>query len=418
MNIGYVLADFPVFSETFVGDEMRAMQARGHKIVPIVLRPQSEPGQEADRELASSAYRLADIPTQTALSAATGVGARVLPALDFVRKQKLLPRTSLLANALKIAGVAKHHGCSHLHAHFSGGAAAHAIVAARAIGASVSFICHGHDVYSEPEDLPLKLHAANFVIATCADMAADLRKMAPGAKIVLSYCGVGLEKFPLRVTPQTNGKLLFIGRLFPQKGVDDIIAALASLSPDERMPLDIVGDGPQRPALEMLAREKGLLESSVRFLGAKPRSWFAENGADYAALAAPFKTGPKGERDSGPTVIKEAMAMGLPVIASRYMGVKEMVVPGTGLLMEPGDVAGLAKSIAQVRSWTNEHRAEVIAKARTHMEAGFSLENQAAELSAFIEAAQEQSGSKARQIKLKLGTNQLSTFYGKYFHRT
>lgn len=395
MIIAYILSDFPVFSETFVGDEMRAMQALGHEIVPIVMNARREAGQEADRELAEQAIRLPAIPHKTALASLPFLRPSALSGLSFLRRQTLLPTKSLAGNALKIAAIAASRGAKHFHAHFAGGAAAHAILAARLTGASVSFICHGHDVYSEPEDLQVKLDAADFVIATCADMAADLKAMSPSANIKLSYCGIDPAQFPFNGGSQSNGKLLFIGRLVEQKGVGQLIGALATIPAEARMPLHIVGEGPQRAAWEQRARDTGLLGTSVTFLGPKPRSWFIENGAAYAALAAPFKTGPNGERDSGPTVIKEAMAMGLPVVASRYMGVKEMVVPGTGLLVEPEDVSSLARAIQTVRSWTVEERTQLKAAARSHIERNFTVEMQAAELFSFIREG------KLNQIQIK-----------------
>jgi colanic acid/amylovoran biosynthesis glycosyltransferase len=417
MNIAYVLADFPVFSETFVGDEIRAMQARGHAVVPIVLRAQIDAGQEADRELAACAHRLPDIAVRSAASAVRHTKPSSVRAAGFMRRQKMLPVRSLLGNALKIAAIASRHRSTHFHAHFAGGAAAHAIVAARFVGATVSFICHGHDVYSEPEDLPAKLSAADFVVATCEDMAADLRAMAPSGRILRSYCGIDPQKFQFRSDPEPNGKLLFIGRLVEQKGVDDIIHALAGMLPEKRASLDIVGDGPQRADLERLAREKGLLGSCVSFLGSKPRTWFIENGAHFTALVAPFKTGPKGERDSGPTVVKEAMAMGLPVIASRYMGVKEMLAPGTGLFVEPADIAGIRTAIEAAFAWSAEERLSLAVSARERILSHFTLEKQAAELSSFIEDCQEKIGSKSSNNSLKIVKKPISNLYAKYFQR-
>jgi glycosyltransferase involved in cell wall biosynthesis len=275
----------------------------------------------------------------------------------------------------------------HLHAHFCGGAAAHAIVAARLANASVSFICHGHDVYSEPEDLALKLNAADFVIATCADMASDLRAMAPKANIVVSYCGIDPSRFHPR-TVESNGRLLFVGRLVEQKGVDDILRALALMDGVARPALDIVGTGPQKAALESLAESLGLLDKYVRFLGPQPRSWFSENGPDYLALVSPFKTGPNGERDSGPMVIKEAMGLGLPVISSRYMGVKEMILPGMGLLIEPGNVPELARALDTARAWSTTERAAITAKALDRLRTTFTLEKQAQDLTNCIQSVQ------------------------------
>ena len=118
---------------------------------------------------------------------------------------------------MRIAAIARKAGCDHLHAHFSGGAAAHAIVAARWIGASVSFVCHGHDVYAEPEDLPLKLAAADAVVAVCNDMALDLRALAPEATIATIPCGTDPEAFRPTTRSAPERRLLFIGRLVETK---------------------------------------------------------------------------------------------------------------------------------------------------------------------------------------------------------
>ena len=67
-SIGYVLADFPVFSETFVGDEMRAIARRGHRVVPIVMHLRTGPAQSADRELAKARRTLTSASTMEALS--------------------------------------------------------------------------------------------------------------------------------------------------------------------------------------------------------------------------------------------------------------------------------------------------------------------------------------------------------------
>ncbi len=384
MKICYIVTHFPVLSETFIGDEIRAMQARGHTITLIAMTPASEPGQDVDHLLAENAIRLGEIPATTATRATTS-GTGLVRALAFARAQQLLPRRSLLWNAAKIAAVIRGARCQHVHAHFAGGAAAHAIVAARLAGATVSFIAHGHDVYAEPEDLFAKLTHIDFALATCEDMARDLREISAQAKIRVVYCGIDAGQFPYREGPH-NGKLLFIGRLVPQKGVDDLLHALADLHVPARLHLDVVGDGPARADLERLAATLGVAHR-VRFLGARQRDWFLSHGRTYLALAAPFKDGPNGERDSGPLVVKEAMAMGLPVISTRYMGVKEMVLPGMGVLVPPGDRSGLAAALASAVQWSEAERRDFTRAARAHVERNFTLKAQAAALTQLIDEA-------------------------------
>jgi len=247
MNMAYVVTHFPVLSETFIGDEIRAMQARGHTITLIAMTPATQAGQDVDAPPADSAIRLPHIQAGRAIAHTATLTAGAPRALAVARAQRMLPRRSLLWNAAKIAGVIRDAGCQHVHAHFAGGATAHAIVAARLAGLSVSFVGHGHDVYAEPEDLPVKLAHADFALAPCEDMARDLSAIAPHALVRVVPCGIDADRFAFAAR-EYNAKLLFIGRLVAQKGVDDLLHALADPAVPHDLALDIVGDGPARAA--------------------------------------------------------------------------------------------------------------------------------------------------------------------------
>lgn len=382
-TIGYVLADFPVFSETFVGDEIRAVRRLGRKVVPIVMNLRTGKAQAQDLELAREAAVLGAQPAVAAFRALARARGSAAAALSFLRRQSRLPVRSLLWNGLKIADVARRHGCTHLHAHFAGGAAAHAIVAARLAGLSVSFVCHGHDVYAEAEDLELKLACADFVVAVCNDMASDLARLAPKASIVTAPCGIDEESLAPRRDAPGNGRLLFVGRIVEQKGVDDLLRALAEIPVAE---IDIIGDGPLAPVYKQEAERLGLA-GRVHFLGPRPREWLRENGPSYMGLVAPFKIAPDGARDSGPMVVKEAMAMGLPVVSTSLMGVKETVTPDSGFLSAPGDPASLAESIRALLAMPQTARLRMGEMGRERVAQLFTQRIQAQTLAAAFEAA-------------------------------
>jgi len=368
-SVGYVLADFPVFSETFVGDEMRAMAKRGHKITPIVMHLSDGPAQEADRLLAKHARPLASASPLSALLTLLTPGKTFLSALSFLMSQKRLPKRSLLWNAMKVAAIARETECAHLHAHFSGGSTAHAIVAARWIGASVSFVCHGHDVYAEAEDLPLKLDAADATVAVCNDMTSYLSTLSPGTHIITVPCGSDSDAFLPVKDVEPLQRLLFIGRLVEQKGIDDLLTAI-SLTPSAC--IDIVGDGPLGSTLRSEAETLGLGER-VRFLGARPREWILVNAPRYLGLVTPFKIAPDGSRDAGPMVVKEAMLMEMPVVGTRFMGLKETVTPETGFQCDPGDPASLAKAIESLLALDSDQRRAMGRRARQIVIDQFSL---------------------------------------------
>ncbi|WP_278361543.1 glycosyltransferase family 4 protein [Stutzerimonas kunmingensis] len=150
--------------------------------------------------------------------------------------------------------------------------------------------------------------------------------------------GIDLERFASisPCGPSSRLNLLFIGYMGPHKGLPTLLQALRQLPP-ERVHVDFVGDGHARASYEAeLARLAPDL--SVRFWGRLPNAGIAERLAQAHLLLLP-STCPENQ----PVTITEAMASGLPVVASRIGGVPELVEHGvTGLLAAPGDAARLA----------------------------------------------------------------------------
>jgi glycosyltransferase involved in cell wall biosynthesis len=142
----------------------------------------------------------------------------------------------------------------------------------------------------------------------------------------------------------------FAGRLTQEKGVDVFLRAACLVSgvfPEARFV--VIGDGRLRRELEALADDMGLLEEKVRFLG------FRDDAADLIAgldiLAVPSRS------DGTPLVVGEAMAAGVPVVASRVGGLPDQVTHGrTGLLVNPDDPEGLAGAIVSLLLGPDEAR--------------------------------------------------------------
>ncbi|MDB5360282.1 MAG: glycosyl transferase family 1 [Rhodospirillales bacterium] len=384
-TIGYVLANFPVLSETFVLTEMRAMMRRGHRVVPIVMTRLDAPRQPDSGDIAAMALYLDQVPAGAVAGLLPRAGRGLRAALRFVRAQQGLPRRSLLWSSARIAAAARARGCTHLHAHFAQAGTAHAIVAARLMGAGVSFVCHGHDVYQHPIDLAPKLLGADAALAVCEDMRADLVALAPAAPIFNAPCGVDAERFRPRPEVTPNHRLLFVGRLIDCKGVDDLLWALAQLPAERRPGLDIVGDGGLKPELTAMAAELGLGDR-VDFLGARSSEWIAEQGPAYMAFVGPFRPAADGLKDTGPLVVKEAMAMGLPVIATRQMGLKETVDAASGFLAEPGDRPSLLAMLERFLALDQARRAAMGRGARARVLDRFTDVRQAETLSRLVEA--------------------------------
>ena len=162
---------------------------------------------------------------------------------------------------------------------------------------------------------------------------------------VVQRMGLLLPPALPRRPPRASGKklqLLALGRLVPIKGVDRLLDALPGLDVE----LTLVGDGPEREALERRARRLGI---DAHFVGVKlgPQKWQALRDAD--ALIAPSLLLPDGRFDTAPVVPLEAMAAGLPVVASEVGGARELIDDGkTGLLVPAGNVGALRASIGRL----------------------------------------------------------------------
>lgn len=391
-TLGYVLSDFPVLSETFVGTEIRAMEALGYQVKPFAFNIHQDGGQPVDKPLLDKAVALSSISNFSALAIWLRNPLRSVKALSFILRQNGLPKRSLIRSAGQLARVAMDNECDHLHAHFALHTAATAIAASQLSGCQVSFVGHGYDVYARPADLALKLESSSFSVCVCEDMCDQFLKLAPNHPVHLVECGIELSRYPFHPHQHHNGRLLFVGRLTEKKGLVDLLQAMSLLPDDERPMLDLVGDGEQKSLLVALANQLGIAEQ-VHFLGSRPSEWIIDNAAHYLALCTPFCEARDGDRDTGPVVVKEAMALGLPVICSNFMGCKEMIVEGTGLLVPPKDPQSLAAAIVKTYSLTTSQRMSQLDKARIRVTRLYSARNSAKKLATAIESNYQLQGA-------------------------
>lgn len=135
-------------------------------------------------------------------------------------------------------------------------------------------------------------------------------------------------------------RLLFVGRLVPYKAADMVIEAMARLSPADRprVHLTLVGDGPQRQALENQVTARSLV-GQVHFAGWVPQT----QTRDYYQKADVFCF--PSIREFGGAVVLEAMAAGLPCIVADYGGIGEHVTAETGFKIEPRSRESLIQGI-------------------------------------------------------------------------
>jgi glycosyltransferase involved in cell wall biosynthesis len=362
MRIAYLCNRYPAISLTFIRREVSALRGLGMTIDTFAIR-RAFAGHllsDADREEFSGTYAVLPPKPARLLMAHLAALARrpVRYASTLALALRLRPRglrgalwqCFYFAEAIVIWRECRRRQISHVHAQFANVATDVALLAAHFAGAwSWSFTLHGpvefYDVTRSR--LPEKLRRARFVV--CISDFARSQAMAfleegEWHKLHVVHCGVDPTAFrPLAEATRPGSevlRILNVGRLIDLKGHSTLLGALALLHEREvRAELTIVGDGPARARLESLAARTGI-SGAVRFAGAVGEEGIAAfyQAADIFCLAS-FAEGV-------PVVLMEAMAMKLPVVATRIAGIPELVDHGTaGLIVSPGRPDQLAVAL-------------------------------------------------------------------------
>ncbi len=183
--------------------------------------------------------------------------------------------------------------------------------------------------------------------------AERLRRLVPDARSTVIPFGATVEapaEVPPASDPETEGRpfeLLFVGRLVERKGIHVLLDALARIEPSRRLLLRVVGDGPERAALQERAGRLGLGER-VAFEGFVSSEELAERFARCDAFLLPAVVDAKGDTEGLGVVLLEAMVNAKPVIASEAGGIVDIVRDGrNGWLVPPGDANALAAAVRE-----------------------------------------------------------------------
>jgi glycosyltransferase involved in cell wall biosynthesis len=179
----------------------------------------------------------------------------------------------------------------------------------------------------------------------------SLRSQRLAQRIDIIGNGVDL---PATVSPG-GSDWLFVGRLISHKGVNDLLTAIAGMPAAARRPLWIVGDGPERAALEQQARTLGV---DARFEGMRARDELAGYFARARAVILPSTEG-----EGLPNAILEAMAQGVPVVVTSLPGLAELTGAG-GRVVPIGDPAAIAHALIEFNDDTTRARAARAARER------------------------------------------------------
>ena len=364
-TVAFVLKGYPRLSETFIAQEIRALEARGLDIAIVSLRRPTDPyTHPVHAEIAAPVNYLPEYLWREPLRLWRGWrAARRMPGYGAARRAWLSDlardptpnRVRRFGQALVLARE-RDAGVVQLHAHFLHTPASVARYAALITGLPWSCSAHAKDIWTSPAWEKAEKLAACAWLVTCSAANRDhLASLAPPGRVVLAYHGLDLERFP-----EINGRrcgrdggdadapvvILSVGRAVEKKGYDDLLAALALLPESLSWRLVHVGGGPLRGALADQARAAGL-DGRIDWLGARPFDAVLECYRDADLFVLPCRIAADGDRDGLPNVLMEAMSQGLAVLSTRVSGIPELIDDGvSGCLVPPGDRADLAAALA------------------------------------------------------------------------
>lgn len=396
LRIGYLTGVYPRATDTFIQREVAALRARGLTVDEYsVRRPDAA-------QLLTPAHEKAAARTTYLLPPNAAAVVAVMAALRsparFLRTAALAWRThpAGLRGAAKQAAyfveacvLARHlrsRGTDHLHNHFPDSSGTVAMLAAELAGIGFSFTMHGAEILRDVAKWRLdeKVARARFGVSVSWYGRAQAMLVSPSAswaKLHVVHCGVDIDGYAARTHLADGRHVVFVGRLDEIKGLPVLLDALAAVQqhlPDVQ--LTLVGDGPDREALQRRAAELGLGDA-VHFPGyansEQVRAHLAT--ADVFVLPSFF--------EGIPVSLMEAMASGVPVVASHLPGIAELVDEGrSGHLVPAGDSAGLAARLVELLT-DPELRSCMGAAGRATVAAEFSLEHEAARLHGLLVAS-------------------------------
>jgi glycosyltransferase involved in cell wall biosynthesis len=286
---------------------------------------------------------------------------------------------SAYASAYALASVRRfgHQRFDHVLAYWGNHAASVAYLFHRNTQPDIPFSMFVHarmDLYHQPAFLAEKMLYADNIFLVCEYNRTYLRQHFPDVydriapSLTVHHLGLPLEDIPFHTGERAENRIIAVGNLEPLKGHAGLLRAMAGLRRNGTDAwLDLVGGGPQDGALRKLAAQLGLGDR-VQFHG-----WCSEDRVLALMRNATMLVHPSVAPDAMPTVVKEALAVGTPVIASDLAGIPEMLDHGRcGLLIPPGDVPALEQAIARLLADPSRCKA-LAAAGRAHMEAGFDM---------------------------------------------
>lgn len=397
MKTAYILQSFPQTSETFIINEIRALQHRHSDMRTAVFslkRPVTPAPHTTVGDIHVQYIREQHISLCTLLRVlCTAICTRPIQTIKVLWYFARVPRGNFFVYYLirywislimlfRLTCLLKKISVDHMHAHFGNNPAQYAMCASLLTGIPYSFTTHARDLFVHRELISQKHRYAAFAV-TISEFnkryIIDKYGVLSPHKIHVIHCGIDTGFFAMKQYTDSGSSLfriVSIGRLVEKKGFADLIAACELLKEriGSRFSCSIIGNGPLYDELQGEINLRYLHET-VKLLGVMPQSDVQRLLNDADLFVLPCVQARDGDMDGSPMVLKEAMATGVVCISTHLSGIPELM-GDAGILVNPCDPNGLFEAIMRVYTMDTTEKKRIGERERSIIETKFNVNDQ------------------------------------------
>lgn len=371
--IALVLKGYPRLSETFIAQEILALERRGLKMTIVSLRhPTDKAIHPIHKEIQSPVLYLPEYLHDEPWRVCKGLLSALLRPgfcktfgawIKDLRRDFTRNRARRFGQALVLAREMP-ASTSGIYTHF--------IHTPGSVGRYASLLtkrswfasAHAKDIWTQPQwEIKEKLVDLDWLV-TCTEANRDyLAALSPDPdKVELVYHGIDFSRFPNLKNRQSkehdgyNGRveLISVGRAVEKKGYDQLLSALAALPQELNWHFTHIGGGVLSEKLRSQAEKLGLSER-ITWLGAQPQTEVLARYREADLFVLPSRITEDGDRDGLPNVLMEAQSQGLSCLATNISGIPELIVNGeTGTLVDQNDLPALTAALTRLITHPDE----------------------------------------------------------------
>jgi glycosyltransferase involved in cell wall biosynthesis len=359
MRIAYFTNTYPRATDTFIRREVLGLRKKGIDVRTFSVRRSGadhDVSPEVLEEKRNTHYLLPTGPVALIaanLSVLVRKPARYFGSLALAMMTRqpglrgLLFQLLYFQEAVVLSRQLRHQGITHVHNHLGDNSGTVTLLASSLSGIGYSITIHGPHIFFDPTHWALREKVRNSRFIACISHYCQSQMMLfsdqkDWNRLKIIRCGVDVEHYRCAQVREKARQLLYAGRLAAEKGLPVLFESLRMLADKGyEFELTLIGDGEDRQDLEALGRELGI-DGRLVFSG-----YVGQDGVREYLLRSDVFILPS-FAEGVPVSLMEAMACGIPVLATYVGGVAELVeAEKSGLIVPPADSLALRDALAR-----------------------------------------------------------------------